>query len=98
LVGVCAGLAGWRRNHQSTPGRGAWVTFAAYLGIVAMLGSGGPKVDVSAHLFGLAVGALTGLLLAVPFASPPTPNRVVQALAMFAAIGIIALAWARALV
>lgn len=98
LVGVLAGLAAWRRHHQATPGRGAWVAFAAGLGIVAMLGSGGPKVDFSAHLFGLAVGALTGLLLAVPFASRPTPNNVVQMLAMFSAIGIIALAWARALV
>ena len=93
LVGVLAGLAAWRRHQLATPGRGAWVAFAAGLGIVAMLGSGGPKVDFSAHLFGLAAGGLTGLLLAVPFASRSIPNNLGQALAMATALAVIAAAW-----
>jgi rhomboid protease GluP len=97
LVGVLAGLAAWRRHQMATPGRGAWVAFAAALGIVAMLGSGGPKVDFSAHLFGLAAGGITGLLLATPFAGRSQPNKTSQILAMAAAIAIILTAWARAL-
>ena len=68
LVGVLAGLAAWQRHRTAAPGRGAWVAFAAGLAIVAMLGTGGPRVDFSAHLFGLIAGGGTGLLLAAPFA------------------------------
>ncbi len=96
LVGVLAGLAAWRRHQLASPGRGAWVAFAAGLGIVAMLGSGGPRVDFSAHLFGLAAGAITGLLLATPFAGRDQPNKRSQVLAMAAAMALVLAAWARA--
>jgi membrane associated rhomboid family serine protease len=97
LVGVLAGLAAWRRHQSAVPGRGAWVAFAAGLGIVAMLGSGGARVDFSAHLFGLAAGGVTGLLLAVPFAKPAKPDQTKQSLAMVAALVMMFAAWVRAL-
>ena len=97
LVGVLAGLAAWRRHRTASPGRGAWVAFAAGLGIVAMLGSGGPGVDFSAHLFGLAAGGLTGLLLAVPFSIRAHPGRLTQGLAMLTAIAVVFAAWLRAI-
>ncbi|MFP6655668.1 MAG: rhomboid family intramembrane serine protease [Myxococcota bacterium] len=97
LVGVLAGLAAWQRHHSALPGRGAWVAFAAGLGLVAMLGSGGARVDFSAHLFGLAAGGLTGLLLAVPFAKPARPGRAKQGLATIIALAIVLTAWLRAL-
>jgi len=97
LVGVLAGLAAWQRHQRSIPGRGAWVAFAAGLGIVAMLGSGGPGIDFSAHLFGLAAGGLTGLGLAVPLARRARPGPALQGLAAAAALSAIALAWLRAL-
>jgi rhomboid protease GluP len=93
LVGVLAGLAAWQRHQTASPGRGAWVAFAAGLAIVAMLGSGGPRVDFSAHLFGLAAGGLTGLLLAAPFAGRPRLTRSGQSLAAMIAIALILLAW-----
>jgi rhomboid protease GluP len=93
LVGVLAGLAAWQRHQTAAPGRGAWVAFAAGLAIVAMLGSGGPRVDFSAHLFGLAAGGLTGLLLAAPLASRPRPGPLGQGLAATAALGLILAAW-----
>ena len=92
-----AGLAAWRRHQTAAPGRGAWVAFAAGLGIVAMLGGGGPRIDFSAHLFGLAAGALTGLLLALPFAIRGEPKRLAQGLSMMAAVAIVFTAWAWAL-
>lgn len=96
LVGVLAGLAAWRRHRSAPPRRGAWVAFAAGLGIVAMLGSGGPGIDFSAHLFGLAAGGLTGMALAVPLAVRDRPGRVGQISAGAAALAIPVLAWSLA--
>jgi membrane associated rhomboid family serine protease len=93
LVGVLAGLAAWQRHQTALPGRGAWVALGAALAIVAMLGSGGPRVDFSAHLFGLAAGGLTGLLLAAPFASRSRPNPFGQGLAATTAFAVILAAW-----
>jgi rhomboid protease GluP len=94
LVGVLAGLAAWQRHQTAPPGRGAWVAFAAGLAIVAMLGSGGPKVDFSAHLFGLAAGALTGLVIALPIARHPRPGIPAQILALAITAVVIAGSWA----
>lgn len=97
LVGVLAGLAAWQRHRTALPGRGAWVAFGAALAIVAMLGSGGPDIDFSAHLFGLVAGGLTGLLLAVPLASRPRWNPLAQGLGAATALCLVFGAWARAL-
>lgn len=93
LVGILTGLAAWQRHQRGIPGRGGWVALGAGLGILAMLGTGGPRVDLSAHLFGLAAGALAGLLLAIPLASRPPPPRLVQALAFSVALGLVFGAW-----
>jgi membrane associated rhomboid family serine protease len=93
LVGVLAGLAAWQRHAEAVPGRGSWVAFAAALAIVAMLGSGGPGVDFSAHLFGLAAGAAAGLALARPFAGRPRLTRSGQTLAGASAATLVGLAW-----
>jgi len=93
LVGVLAGLAAWRRHRVAPRSRGAWVALGAGLALVAMLGGAGPKVDLGAHVFGLAVGSLTGLALAYPLARAPRPGPAVQ-LAIFATTaGILAAAW-----
>lgn len=97
LVGVLVGFAAWQRHRAALPGRGAWVALGAGLAIVAMLGSGGPRVDFSAHLFGLAAGALTGLLLAPPIASRARLRAVGQSLAAAAAFAILFGSWLRAL-
>ncbi len=96
LVGVLAGLAAWQRHQTAPPGRGAWVAFAAGLAIVAMLGSGGPKVDFTAHLFGLAAGGLTGLVMALPIARNPRPSLAAQLIALLITGAILAGSWASA--
>ncbi len=93
LVGVLAGLAAWRRHQRASPGRGPWVALGAGLALVAMLGGDGPRVDFSAHLFGLAAGSLTGGLLAVPFANRPRPGTTGQGVAGFFATTAIVGAW-----
>ncbi len=93
LVGVLAGLAAWRRHQRATRRRGAWVALGAGLAIVAMLGGAGPKIDLAAHLFGLAVGSLAGLALAFPLAQRPRPGPAAQALAALFCAAALALAW-----
>jgi membrane associated rhomboid family serine protease len=93
LVGMLTGLAAWRRHQIAGTGRGGWVAFAAGLGIVAMIGTGGPKVDVSAHVFGLVIGGLTGLVLAIPLATRPLPGRSGQLLAFAIGCALILAAW-----
>ena len=96
LVGVLAGLAAWRRHVLAPPRRGAWVAIGAGLAIVAMLGTGGPRVDLSAHLFGLAAGAATGGLIALPIAGRPTPSTRIQIFALLLTAAILAAAWVAA--
>lgn len=99
LVGVLTGLAAWRRHRTAGPGRGAWVAFAAGLGIVSMLGTGGPRVDVSAHLFGLGAGALAGLAIAYPLSAGSKPPGLPAQIAALFTVGItIAVAWQRVFV
>ena len=93
LVGVLAGMAAWRRHQTMSIRRGAWVPFAAGLAVVAMLGGPGPKVDFSAHLFGLAAGGLTGIAIALPLAARPCPGVPAQVLALIASVVLIFGAW-----
>jgi membrane associated rhomboid family serine protease len=93
LVGVLAGLAAWQRHQRFPRRRGAWVAFGAGLGVVAMLGGPGPKVDFSAHLFGLAAGALTGIALAFPLASRPRPGPAAQLAAAAISAALVLGAW-----
>lgn len=93
LVGVLAGLAAWRR-HQTMPlSRGAWVPFAAGLAVVAMLGGPGPKVDFSAHVFGLIAGALTGIAIAYPLAARSRPGPAAQWISFALCITLVFGAW-----
>lgn len=93
LVGVLTGLAAWRRHHGQPARRGAWVAFAAGLGVVAMLGGPGPQVDFSAHLFGLAAGAAAGVAIAWPLANRPRPSPSLQALSLVWSAALVAGAW-----
>lgn len=93
LVGVLTGLSAFRRHQRLGPRRGAWVSLAAGLAIVAMLGGAGPKVDLAAHLFGLAAGAMAGLALAIPLANRPRPGSGAQLACFALAFGAIAVAW-----
>ena len=93
LVGVLAGLAAWRRNRMHAPKRGAWIAFAAGLGVVAMLGGPGQRIDFAAHLFGLAAGALTGVLISIPLAFRTRPGLPAQVAAAVASALLVFGAW-----
>lgn len=75
-----------------SPGRGSrWVPLAAGLALLALLGVGGERTDVGAHVFGfgagLALGAATRLLLGA------RPGAPWQAACGLGAFGIVAAAW-----
>jgi membrane associated rhomboid family serine protease len=60
-VGLLGSLAMMRRRRALGDKRRAWVTLAAALALLGMLGSGGARVDVLAHLWGFLLGGLLGI-------------------------------------
>jgi membrane associated rhomboid family serine protease len=56
-VGLSCGLEIIRRRRL----KGALVALGAGLGLLAMLGTGGERVDLGAHLWGFAVGVALGV-------------------------------------
>ena len=93
-VGVMGGVGVARRQHGGTRGRRAWLPVAASLGLLAMLGVGA-RVDLWAHLLGLAVGAALGLGVGARLPHPPRPAA--QWLMGGAAAAIVLWSWSVAL-
>lgn len=90
-LGVLGALAVARRRETGQTGRRAWVPVAAGLGILAMLGTGGARVDLWAHLLGFGCGAAIGLLYtAVP---RPVPGPAAQRQLMALSLAIVAGCW-----
>jgi membrane associated rhomboid family serine protease len=94
-IGMLSGLALARRRRMGLHGRRLWVPLAAALGLLAMLGVSGARVDVGAHLFGLLVGGVLGAASA-PLAAR-RPRLLVQIAAGLATGILIAQCWALAL-
>jgi rhomboid protease GluP len=67
---------------------------AAGLGLLAMLGSSGEHTDLGAHLFGLLVGVVAGIILAlVPGIDTLIANRRLQTIMLFAGLAFMTLCW-----
>jgi rhomboid protease GluP len=71
-VGMLGGLGLARRGRKKASRRRAWVPVAAALALLAMLGTGGERVDVLAHLFGFLFGGVLGFLFAFLTPNPPS--------------------------
>lgn len=69
-VGVLGGLGVVMRRTRALSRRRAWLPIAAALALLGMLGTGGGRVDVWAHLFGLLVGGILGILTALVMPRP----------------------------
>jgi membrane associated rhomboid family serine protease len=63
----------------------------ASLALLAMLGMGGERVDLWAHLFGFLVGGVMGVLVA--FAVPHPPGLRVQWVLGGATLGVVLYCW-----
>jgi len=92
-LGVLCSLAWLQRRRRGIAGRRLWLPLAAGLGLIAMVGVGGPRTDLWAHLFGFLAGAAIGPLTASRKRARPS----VQLASLLLALGIVAGAWLRAL-
>jgi membrane associated rhomboid family serine protease len=94
-VGVLGGVGVVMRRRQTLSRRRAWLPIGAALALLAMLGTGGERVDVWAHLLGLVVGGVLGMLIAV--VAPRPPGVGIQWACGAAAAGVIIYCWTIAL-
>ena len=94
-VGMLGSLAMMRRRRAIESRRRAWVTIAAALALLGMLGSGGARVDVLAHLFGFLAGGALGIPAALLLLRPR--GVAVQWLCGAATIALIVYCWILAL-
>jgi len=90
-VGVLGGLGVVRRRRKGARGRLAWMPIIAGLALLAMLGMGGKRVDLWAHLFGFLVGGVMGVLVA--FAVPRPPGLRVQWVLGGATLAVLLYCW-----
>ncbi len=103
-LGIMVGVGSWRRWRVQPLRRRAWLPIAAGLGMFAMLGVGGgssdglfgirnagERTDVFAHLFGLCVGCLFGIIAARVL--PRRPGPLVQAVLVVGALAVVSGCW-----
>src|SRR3989338_6813109 len=93
--GGAGGVGRGRRERNAARGRRAWIPIAAALALLAMLGTGGQRVDVWAHLSGLLLGGVLGILIA--FVAPRPPGLRVQWTCGSAALAVLIYCWTLAL-
>jgi rhomboid protease GluP len=94
-VGMLGGLGLAKRSRKKVLRRRAWVPVAAALALLAMLGTGGERVDILAHLFGFLSGAVLGILFA--FVTPHPPGLCTQWVCGTAAFALLIACWFLAL-
>lgn len=90
-VGLLGSLGMKRRSRKAFGRRRAWLPVAAALALLGMLGSGGQRVDIWAHLLGLVAGAVLGILIA--WITPRAPGLRVQWSCGTAAVGTLIYCW-----
>jgi membrane associated rhomboid family serine protease len=94
-VGMLGSFGMVRRRRQATSRRRAWLPVAAALALLAVLGTGGQRVDILAHLFGFLIGGILGAIFA--FAAPDPPRLGAQWLCGCTALALLIYCWALAL-
>ena len=90
-LGMLAGIGMVRRRRIPAARRRAWIPIAAALALLGMLGTGRDRVDVWAHLFGLLVGGVLGILIA--FVTPRPPGFHIQLACGTAAVATLIYCW-----
>jgi rhomboid protease GluP len=90
-VGMLGSLGMTRRRRSALSRWRAWLPVAAALALLGMLGSSGPRVDIWAHLFGLLVGAVLGILFGL--VTPRAPGLRIQWACGTAAVAVVIYCW-----
>jgi rhomboid protease GluP len=94
-VGLLGGVGAIVRGRRALSGRRAWLPIAAALALFGMLGTGGERVDVGAHLLGLLVGSVLGIVIA--FVAPRPLGFRIQWTCGGAAVAVLIYCWILAL-
>jgi rhomboid protease GluP len=94
-VGILGSLALMRRRRATPDKRRAWISIAAALALLGMLGAGDGRVDVAAHLLGFLTGAVIGVLMGLVFPRPL--GRIIQSICGGFSFAVIVYCWALAL-
>ena len=94
-VGALGGMGVVVRRTKAWSRRRAWLPFAAALALLGILGTGGGRVDIWAHFFGLLVGGVLGNLIAL--ATPRSPGFGIQWACGGAAVTVLIYCWTVAL-
>ena len=94
-VGALCGLSVVIRRRKAVSRRRAWLPIAAALALLGMLGTGGERVDVWAHFFGLLVGGALGILIAL--IAPRPLGSAIQWMSGGAAVSVLIYCWLLAL-
>jgi membrane associated rhomboid family serine protease len=94
-LGILAGRALVRGRARGARGKRAWIPVAAALALLAMIGTEGQHVDLWAHVLGLAVGGVLGVVAAL--LRWGAASRTAQRLAGAGAIALAISSWALAL-
>jgi rhomboid protease GluP len=90
-IGLLGSLGATGRRRRALSRWRAWLPVAAALALLGMLGSGGQRVDIWAHLFGLLVGAVLGIPIAL-VTPRPTGWRIQWACGT-AAVAVLIYCW-----
>ncbi|MGM0453337.1 MAG: rhomboid family intramembrane serine protease [Thermodesulfobacteriota bacterium] len=91
-IGILSGYQFVRRHKTGRRRSAALLPIACGLALLGFLGSGGPHVDLGAHLFGFATGIAAGIGYA-GLVRPPVSGSI-QSLCLAAALGVILISWA----
>jgi membrane associated rhomboid family serine protease len=94
-VGMLGSLGMTRRRRSMLSRWRVWLPVGAALALLGMLGSSGQRVDIWAHLCGLLVGAVLGILIAV--ITPRAPGLRIQWVCGTAAVAVLIYCWILAL-
>jgi rhomboid protease GluP len=94
-VSMLGTLALMRRRHAQESSKRVWVTMAASIALLGMLGSSGAPVDVMAHLLGFIAGGVAGIPVA--WFLPARPSPFAQWFCGAATIASIVYCWMLAL-
>ena len=92
-VGILSACQFWRRRQHAQHRIKAWLPLAGGLALLAILGAGGQRVDVMAHLFGLLSGLLLGMIYCIRVDRPLA--RSGQVACWSATAVILAAGWLR---
>lgn len=89
-IGLLGGI-GFARRRREPRSRGTWLPLAASIALLAMIGTSGPRVDLWAHLLGVAMGGVAGVSLTA-LADRPMPLDVQRKLGIVTT-GVIFVSW-----